>query len=174
MNSLTFLTWSWKSIAQINIRAWGEGAPRSAAMLWVTPFSPWLLPALRRTFVKAGAKGGGSRKKDGWAWICAPWKPSSPACQGYASQMSDPPCTQTTPQLDYLCSVLFAFLASRNLRMKASASVPCIVFQGMKTKSSSSAPFLLSLSSFVQVTFSYVISKAPALPCSPSPQPPQR
>lgn len=97
-----------------------------------------------------------------------PWKPSSPACQGYAS---DPPCTQTTPLLDCLCSVLFAFLTLGNLQMKASA--PCLVFQVMETKLSSAALFLLSFSSFVRMMFSYMISKAPALPRSPTPQPPQ-
>lgn len=75
-------------------------------MLLVTPFPLQLLPALHRMFGKAGAKGGGSRK-DGQAWICVPWKPSSPTCQGCASQMSDPPYTQTTPLLDCLCSICF-------------------------------------------------------------------
>lgn len=75
-------------------------------MLLVTPFPLQLLPALHRMFGKAGAKGGG-RRKDGQAWICVPWKPSSPTCQGYASQMSDPPYTQTTPLLDCLCSICF-------------------------------------------------------------------
>jgi len=45
-NSLTLLTSSWKSIAQINNTASGEGAQRSAVMLFMTPFPPWLLPAL--------------------------------------------------------------------------------------------------------------------------------
>lgn len=100
-----------------------------------------------------------------------PWKPSSPTCQGYASRTSNPPCTQTTPVLDCLCSVLLAFPALGNLRMKASVS--CLVFRAMETQLASSVPFLLSSSSSVRMLFSYVISKAPALPRSPSPQPPQ-
>ena len=85
--------------------------------------------------------------------------------------MSHPPCTQTTPLPDCLCSVLVAFPASGNLQMKASAWVPCLVFQVRDTKLSSSALFLLSFSGFLQMMFSYMTSKAPVLPCSLSPQP---